>query len=369
MLHNPQTLGEIARLPLQPNAPLGDSVRECLLCLLRWLARNRASGLLELERPRPLSIPIIRGRIVLADRETAAVVQAAGAPEVPFVFEPRPENELPGGGKATAGWPFALHLLRTLVHQASLEQLRAELPQDRAPRLRASGAEVVSSLGLSAPERRFVDHADGREATAALIANAGVSPLAAGRVLFLLNVLGALDWDEPVAPDRAGDEVQAIYARLATGNLFDHVGAHYSTAPPRLRASYEAILAGFGPGSPAHARSPEVAAKIIVQARSAWAVLRNRGARRAYRTEQLRIDVRSAANVLLQEAKMSLLRQDEANAREALAAAYDMNPRPEYVATWRNLGANADGTFDPEQADKLTLEQVTAAAAGRGRTS
>jgi uncharacterized protein (TIGR02266 family) len=359
VLHNPQGLAAIAALPLQPDAPLDAAARQSLVCLIRWLARNRASGLLTLQAAHPVTIALLRGRVSLGERDTAWAVQAAGAPEVPFTFEPRHERDVPMTGKPVGGWPFTLSLVRALVHQASLEELRAALPPQLAPHTRPSAADLVAALGLSASERRFLERLAGRDTTAALLANAGISPLAGGRVLFLLDVLGGLDWEEPADSGGADDPVEAFWARLAVGNLFDQVGGHYSTPPPRLRGAYDALLGELGPGCAAHRRSPEYAVKIVEQAKRAWAVVRNRGMRREYRNEQLRIDVRSAANVLVQEAKVALMRGHDPDAREAFAAAYDLIPHPEYLAAWRKLGANPDGTFAPEQADKLTLEEVT----------
>lgn len=193
-----------------------------------------------------------------------------------------------------------------------------------------------------------------------ILANPGISQLAAARLLLLLQLLQSLEWRPPPERRERGNPVEETCKRILAGNLFDAVGGHYSTAPARLRGAYEATLAEYGPGSAAHQRSPVHAAAIVEQAKRAWQVLRHRNTRRSYRVEVLHIDVRAAAALLIQEAKVALLRNAVIEAREALAAAFDLQPSSEALNRWRELGPNPDGSFAPEHAERPSLEDVPA---------
>ncbi|MBI5479929.1 MAG: DnaJ domain-containing protein [Deltaproteobacteria bacterium] len=363
ILHNPTDLGELAKLPIQRNAPLTETPPSSLVGLLRWLARHEACGILTLGAPRELRIPLCGGRVLLEEQEFPLAVQAASLAEVAYAYEPKPENEIAKSCRGEVGWAFVASVVKRLVYGASFDQLQAALPAHRAPRLHPEEAGLLQTMRLTPAEKRFVASClDGARELASLYPRAGLSQLATARLLCFLTVLGLLEWVEP-AGDRpeTRDSVRAAYERLATGNLFDVIGSHYSAAPARLRAAYEQVIRGYGPGTPAHQQSPELAHKVVAEANRAWATLRERVSRRRYRAQELGMNVASAANVLAQGAKMALMRGQTGAAREALAAAFDLDPRPEYLGLWRSLGASSDGTFSPGDAEVADLADLAPA--------
>ncbi len=130
--------------------------------------------------------------------------------------------------------------------------------------------------------------------------------------------------ERPQRPQR--DEVADDYERARKGDLFGRLGLHWTDGPNQLATSLEKIRAKYGDGSPAAISSPEAAAKLVALAETAHEQLSSLTARRNYRIKVMQVDVTSAADLLDQQARLDIRRQDYAEAVDKLRAAMDLDP-------------------------------------------
>ncbi len=331
---------DLAALAIQPDdlkSELGDT---SLARVVRWLGARRATGVLTVRLgDKPLELVFRKGRIALTER-TQNSLTAAATSSGEYAFDTR-EAPDPGGARSFAPWNFAVVLTRAAVREQSLETLRAVLPMADAPKLRDATRDLLGTLDLGGPERRFCERRlDGSEAMAKLLKNPGMAEHTVMRLLVLVELLGLIEFVDPTFTSSARtevDELQATFERRKVGNLFERVGVHHSDPPSRLKQAYDTLVAELSPGAPAEQRSPEYAAKLLALAREAWAVIGERDSRQKYRKETLQVDVVHNAALMAEQAKVANLHGDTARARELLEAACDLHGTPEQHKALRAL--------------------------------
>jgi tetratricopeptide (TPR) repeat protein len=121
------------------------------------------------------------------------------------------------------------------------------------------------------------------------------------------------------------DQVKEDYEHALKADYFSQLGRHWTDSPSHLDLGIESLRDAYGPDSNAAARSPEFAAKRLQLGERAFERLSSVSGRRLYR-EELGVDVRSAAELLDQQAKLDLRRKDYAEAIDKLEAAMDLSP-------------------------------------------
>ncbi|RMH43161.1 MAG: hypothetical protein D6689_05985 [Deltaproteobacteria bacterium] len=130
----------------------------------------------------------------------------------------------------------------------------------------------------------------------------------------------------PPADEPPPDPVRADYEAAAKADLFARLGLHWTDPPTRLGPAIADLRRRYGPGSDAARRSPDFAARRLALAEEAYTRLSTLAGRRAYRVDELGVDVRAAAELLEQQARLDLRRQDVADAIDKLRAAQDLFP-------------------------------------------
>lgn len=339
-LENPVDMAGLRALPLRPDLRVSRiSDRPSVCSLLRWLAACRASGVLVIEGPRRLELTWVEGKPVLAERERGPVYEAIMWRTSTYSFEAaRPRGP---SAAATGAWVIVAGMVKRFLREIPLDALAAALPSTKAPSFDVRGSRLLPALALSAAEQRFLEHRiDGREPISRLTVAAGVSDTAVLRMLALLDLIALVTWEEPQAGSTVvEDPVRELYERRVRGDLFRAVGSHYSESPTRLRRSYDAMRVAHRPGSEAHQRSPVYAAKLVELAERAWATVGERQSRQRYRQEVMNLPVEGLADLLFDQAKMELMRQEVLLARELIEEAIDLYPAPHFYALLEQLKA------------------------------
>jgi hypothetical protein len=113
---------------------------------------------------------------------------------------------------------------------------------------------------------------------------------------------------------------------VAAGDLFGRLGLHWADSPAKLEPAVRALRLRYGPGSPVAHRSPVFAARRLALAEEAFTSLSTASDRRRYRYEQLKVDARSTAQLLTQQAMIDLRRGELESGRDKLEAAIDLEP-------------------------------------------
>ena len=332
-IENPTDLATLRALPLRPDARVRQlSERPNVCTLLRWLAACQASGTLAIIGPRRIEMKYAGGKIEIAERERTAVADALLWPTATFEFQSDSNRSSFMGG--VGSWIVVVGMVKRFVREIPVHVLKESLPATKAPRFDSRGARLLSVLALSPAETRFVgSRLDGSGALADLMIAAGLSDIAVLRLLTLLDLITLISWEAPRAKEVVDeDPIQDLYERRVRGDFFRAVGGHYSDSPSRLRSAYEAMRVAHRPGSEAHQRSPEYAAKIFALAERAWATVGERKTRQRYRQEVMQLSVEGLADLLFEQAKMDLLRGEIGHARELVEEAIDLFPAPQYLA-------------------------------------
>jgi hypothetical protein len=315
---------------------------QSLVGLLRYLGAGRATGLVTLTNAsKRVEVQLRNGRVLLADSKREAALAAVAWLTATYTYQPGAEVPTRSLPKSHPAWSFAILLFRRAVLEAKIEALKAELPEQRAPRLAPAATDFLGSLNLTPAEHRFVErYLDGKTVVEELARCMVLSELSIVRMLYLLHVLELVEWIELEQKSRftGEDALRLLYQRRAAGDLFGALGAHCTDAPSRIRTAYENLRQEFGPGSPAQQCSKLYSEKIVQLAGEAWKVLGERASRQEYRRDKLRVNGAMAAGILAEKAKWADVRCELQQAQELLEAALDLHPTPEYAEAFRALG-------------------------------
>jgi hypothetical protein len=126
-----------------------------------------------------------------------------------------------------------------------------------------------------------------------------------------------------------GDPVQAEFERIKRGDLFGALGLHWTDGASRIDEGIARMRKKWGPASTAAAKSPEWAARLLELAEAAYRELDTVAQRRTFRAEVLKVDARGAAELLTQQAKLDIRREDLVEARAKLTSAMELEPNNE----------------------------------------
>lgn len=345
-LVNPEDLASLRTLPLGPVAAVRDLSSVTTVGLVRYLGARRATGWLTLRGPGGAERrwAFEKGAVLLATHEREAARPAFAWPTGSFEFEPaipdRPPNRSP-----VLAWRLVLDAVRARIRESTVEELRALVDVGKAVRLGAAYLERSRSLDLTPPEERVIKRDfDGRLALREIAKLGALSEIALFRLVYLLDVLGLVDMVPPQAgAGAARDEIRESYERLVHEDLFTAIGVHWSDSPDRLAPALEKLRRRYGPGSPAAEQSPEYAARIVELAERAYRRLKDRSERRRYRQE-LNLDVRHAAELLMVQVPIARARGEVQRAYELVSAACDLWDNPAWERLKRELGGGAIGS-------------------------
>jgi predicted signal transduction protein with EAL and GGDEF domain len=132
-----------------------------------------------------------------------------------------------------------------------------------------------------------------------------------------------------VAPNRPARDparmLEAEVERARRSDAFAQLGLHWTDPPSLVDKALATMRSKYGPAGAAAKTSAELAAERLALAQQAYESLKTLAGRRAYRAE-MKVDVKSAADLLDQQARLDVRRQDYANAVDKLQAAIDLEP-------------------------------------------
>jgi actin-like ATPase involved in cell morphogenesis len=131
------------------------------------------------------------------------------------------------------------------------------------------------------------------------------------------------------APNRRARDpariLEAEVERARRSDAFAQLGLHWTDPPSLVDKALATMRSKYGPAGAAAKTSAELAAERLALAQQAYESLKTLAGRRAYRAE-MKVDVKSAADLLDQQARLDVRRQDYANAVDKLQAAIDLEP-------------------------------------------
>ncbi len=330
-LVNPSGLDGLLQLPLGPIAAVRDLAAVSTVGLLRFLGARRVSGFLKLtgDAGGERKLGLERGSFLLSPQEREALRPVFQWPTGRYTFEPGVPEHAPHRLTVSA-WRLVLDAAKLVIRDARPDEMSRRIDPAQAVRLTAAFTERARTLDLTAPEERIVRRDfDGRLSLREIYKLGAMAELNVQRLVFLLTVLGLgeLVVPEGGAPSSASDEVRLHYDRLVAGDLFAALGMHWSDPPERVPQALEATRRRYGTGSPAAATSPEYAVKLVELAERAYRKLTDRAGRRAYRDE-LGVDVRLAADLLVAQVPLCKARGEYRKAYELMSAACDLFDAP-----------------------------------------
>jgi hypothetical protein len=205
------------------------------------------------------------------------------------------------------------------------------------------GRTAMHALGLSDVQQRIASRMLTGQYSIDEVLNNGVGVRSAWQMIFLLQVVGGLEWMDP--PPRQNimiDEMQTTLARIKGQDYFSALGLHYTSSPRTITRAYERLRLQYGPGSPASKLSPQVAANVWAHMEKCYSTVGNPTGRRAYRTQafsNVRMDY--AALLVYEQARLAEMRREYEFALDLMEAVLELGPSREYLEEMRRIQAES----------------------------
>jgi hypothetical protein len=333
-------------LPLGPVAGVRSLAKVSTVGLIRYFGARKATGGITVHgaggEKRVWHLEIGSALMSPAERESARA--AFGWAHGTYRWDP---DEPPADKSTTrtlvSAWRLVLDAIRGRLREATPEELHEGIDLARAVRLKATFAERSRALDLSPQEERLVRRdLDGRMSLAQIAKLGAMSEASLLRLVHLLHAMNLVEWVAPQGAEVAGeDEVRAHYERLVSADLFAALGLHWTDAPEKLAPALAEVRAKYGPGSIAHKSSAEYAAQVVELAERAHRRLADKPERRRYR-EELQLNVRHAAELLIAQVPIAKQRGEYKRAYELVSAACDLVDKAEWEKLRRELATGKD---------------------------
>lgn len=211
--------------------------------------------------------------------------------------------------------------------------------QGQAPRMVGRGELLARSVGLSEVQLRVATRMLTGQYVLDDVLNSGVGARSTWQMIFLLQVLGGIEWSE--APPRQNilvDEMQATLARIKTQDHFTAMGLHLSSSPQTIEKTYQRLRAQYGPGSRAHQLAAQTADAIWSHMERCYEVIATPAGRKSYRTSafaSVRLDY--AARLVYDQARLAEMRHEWGFALDQMNAVLELHPTREYLDEFRRM--------------------------------
>ncbi len=221
-------------------------------------------------------------------------------------------------------WATTKSLIRRFEEDVLEEGLGSRM--SLCPQLSGTGRRASRRLDFSAPQSRLVARGLDGTRTVDEILNSGVGRRSAWEVIYLLELRGGLEWVTP--PERVKeDPVAQRWRAIQSKDYFGVLGLHWSSHPGLVEKAYRALNELYGPSGKLRGSAPEIAEKLWERISKAHAVLSDEKSRREYRKQQYpKMNFSYQAELLVGQAELARLRNDEKQARMLLESALDMYP-------------------------------------------
>ncbi len=316
---------ELGAMPLTRPLTAADLDPIALPVLLLQIARRRElGGVLRLASGNEsIEVEIVAGAPALRKRERDELRAAFAWPEGTYVLRPVANFTPSAERNREPMLAFIVRGLRMMLRPQ--ENLLYDLLSDRlplAPMLREGRAPLIAQLGFSTGEARVVERQFDKWTTGKKVAEgSGLGRAPALEILFLLDLLKAIDWVEP--EKRRGETlVERMAARLGyaeRGNYFEVLDLHWSATREQVDEAFYRLLDEVGPGTEASQGAPAECGRIVALAEQAHRVLSNNKERARYRDESYPdLDAELVVSTLRGQIEKLASRGDRAASQEAL---------------------------------------------------
>ncbi len=224
--------------------------------------------------------------------------------------------------------------LKTVYH-TDLESMLQPL-RDLYLRVPDSVQKVAGALGFQKREQHTMESLlDGSHKLDEILRQSVMSKNGAARAMFQMTCLGFVETLEESSRPRVvisdAQKLETTLQQLERSDLFDRLGAHWTTPSLQIRTAYERRQKDYGEGGRYRkdAETSAVCDRIQALMKDAWATLQNTEARRRYRATLVEDDqVRFSADLLFAQAQTAELQTEFDRAREMYETAMELYPNP-----------------------------------------
>lgn len=342
---NPKLPSDFLALPITRPPTEAELAKPAMVSIVMSLLARKSEMLAVRVRSgsRDVEATVIQGVEIATPLPLEATIKTMAEPEGTYEITPVPVE--PRLRYHTAASTFGLTLLKEYTkHYVEPEYAGAMSGRHgQSPKMTARGKEVIRTIGLSEVQLRIAHRMlTGSYALDDVLHN-GVGVRSCWQSIFLLQVLGGLEWSDP--PPRQNilvDELQATLARIKGQDHFSALGLHLSSSPQTIERTFARLRTQYGPGSPAHALAPQTADAIWAYMEKCYESIRTPQARKAYRATactNVRLDY--AAALVYDQARLAAMRKEWAFALDLMSAVLELAPSREYLEEFKRMQTNS----------------------------
>ncbi|MGC4116387.1 MAG: hypothetical protein QM765_17785 [Myxococcales bacterium] len=339
---NPTLPKEFLNLPLTRAPSDAELATPASICILMALFTRKAEVLavhFKAKSGKDVEVYVVRGDFVASavpvDSATKTLSEAEGAYEIKVLAaEPKVRNR-----NMAQAFGFALlkEYTKRYIDTEYADAMSGR--QGQAPRMVGRGELLARSVGLSDVQLRVATRMLSGQYVLDDVLNSGVGARSTWQMVFLLQVLGGIEWGE--APPRQNllvDEMQTTLTRIKVQDHFTAMGLHLSSSPQTIEKTYQRLMAQYGPGSYAHKLSPQTAEAIWSHMERCYDVISTPAGRKAYRAStfpDVRLDY--AARLVYDQARLAEMRHEWVFALDQMNAVLELHPSREYLDELRRM--------------------------------
>ncbi|HEY3450998.1 MAG TPA: hypothetical protein VGK67_31870 [Myxococcales bacterium] len=340
--HNPTLPKDFLNLPLTRQPTEAELAIPATICVLMALFTRRSEIIalrIKSKSGKDIEVYVARGDFVASavPIESAAktLAEAEGTYEIKVLdTEPKVRNRNMG---QAFGFALIKEYTKRYIDTEYADAMSGR--QGQAPRMAGRGELLARSVGLSEVQLRVATRMLTGQYVLDDVLNSGVGARSTWQMLFLLQVLGGIEWCE--APPRQNilvDEMQSTLSRIKTQDHFTAMGLHLSSSPQTIEKTYQRLMAQYGPGSHAHRLSPQTAEAIWSHMERCYEVIATPPGRKSYRTgafPDVRLDY--AARLVYDQARLAEMRHEWVFALDQMNAVLELHPTREYLDEFRRM--------------------------------
>ncbi len=336
--------GRVAFTTAQPFEE-GDRLGERLIATRRVTKHEVADALSAPRGGVPLGGVLLRdGRLSSVDLNRTLREQTIARVAMPVTMtrgrlSVAPWSEPPVEGRLLAVSPGGVRsaLLRQVAAEHTTHELRDVFEAQAQGVLTVHLERIEPGYRLSDRAMRVVTNAARDEMTLdALLRSRGLKPAESATLALLGHALGFIEVGAAARAatnertDTKTRDLEKRVERLAGADHFEVLEVHWAASHQEILAAYQRVtkqLEGRGASSP---RAATLRAQLLERVESAYAVVGRRTSRERYRMENFSEDQRRrAAEHLIEQAELCVLRSDAENAELALDAAAELASLPQ----------------------------------------
>ncbi len=323
----------------------GDRIGERLVAARRVPRHVVAEALESAEPGTPIGAALLKdGRVSSADlnralreqtvaRAARPVAMTKGVLTISAWTEPPVEGNLlavsPGGVRSA--------IVRRVAKDATTHELRDGMAPYGGGTVTIHLERLEPGFRLNEREMRVMTQA-ARDPVSleALLRSRGLRPAESATLALLGRSLGFIDFERGAGtgdlsrPDTSTGDLERRVEQLEDGNHFDALEVHWAASHQEILAAYEQAKGRLSARTKLSTRGAALRSKLLDHVEEAFKVVGRRTSRQRYREELFSKDERRrAAEHLIEQAELAVLRSDVDGAELALDAAEELAQLPQ----------------------------------------